>query len=90
MHFVAGPWFTVIECNGQWTTADSIVISDGLTHVDGEIQIKVRLIDPALDNPTAQNASLNGPQSIVPESPKATQAKTTKAKTKLKTTNSTT
>ena len=41
---MAGPWFTVIECNNQWTTADSILISDGESHVQGKIEIKAVLV----------------------------------------------
>jgi hypothetical protein len=41
---VAGPWFTVVEDNSNWRTADSILISNGQQHVRGEVQIKVELV----------------------------------------------
>lgn len=44
---MAGPWFTVIESNATWQTADTILISDGKQHVRGSVEIKVELVAPS-------------------------------------------
>ncbi len=40
-HFVAGPWFAVLEAGGGWTELDRIWISDGNQSSMARVEIRV-------------------------------------------------
>ena len=44
MHFVAGPWFTVVESGAEWQDVEAIWVSDGAKDMKGRVQLRVELV----------------------------------------------
>ena len=40
-HFAAGPWFAVLEAGADWTTLDTIRISNGTQSSMARVEIRV-------------------------------------------------
>ena len=44
---MAGPWFTVRHTDDDWTTLDSLWLSNGRVDDKARVDVRVRLDDPA-------------------------------------------
>ena len=44
MHFAAGPWFTVIESNDEWTDLGKAWLADGKNQGAARVQYRVTLL----------------------------------------------
>ena len=43
VHFVAGPWFTVLESSNDWNEIATLDLGDGQRTVPARVEMKLRL-----------------------------------------------